>query len=546
MIDVPLVATATWREGHADIRLSPPSGQRCVDAGPDHVLLGFPASAGDVPWSRLAPAQQTAWLHAAVRGDRTLAGSWTLVGREGDGLVVRTDQFGTRPLLWRAGEDGVRIADEPWSLLDRPIALDPRGVADFLLLGQHFGSRTIFADVSCTEPDTLLSFESGAVRTQRLSRPIPAQDHPSFHDAVDALAAQLGRLLAPYSDVDALLVPLSGGLDSRVLAAAGAERGHRITAWTYSEGARSPEERIARGVASTLGIPHAVSRPEPIDWQQAAQAFVRETCAQLSLEHVHGYPFLTSTPSDARVAAFGPGGENVCGGALMLPPDLPAQQLVPERARRLALGRDPRTYEARLPGAPGWGAGFLELLDERFAALGRDPRLADLTVVRDRAARFNVWTSKGKQADREYLVPFMDEQVARTCFGLPPAWRYESLAYRRAIARRWPQLAKLPWAKTGLPVARYPRPIGRRVRRVQGRLAGALRAPAVPAAEHGLERLIERAPEALSPALARVGIDLPGLLADHPADSRPGRCLRVRAATLHVAVCVAAEAPPPA
>jgi hypothetical protein len=220
---------------------------------------------------------------------------------------------------------------------------------------------------------------------------------------------------------------------------------------------------------------------------------------------------------------------------------------VPElHARALVQGRDPAALRRLLPGVPDWEPRLRDLVATWWDAAGRDPRRADLMWARNRTARFNVQSLVAAGRDGlDYVTPFLDEAVVRTCYGMDERWQRHSIAYRRAICMRWPELARIPWQKTGLPVHRYP---GRRDRAVARlRRAAGIGSRSTPFSdqtvyERAFGALIEESLHDLQPLFADLGIDLPGLLAAHPAGTPHGGALRLRAATIGVSLRCAQRA----
>jgi asparagine synthetase B (glutamine-hydrolysing) len=519
------------------VTLSSPPYARVAHEEPDAVLLGFPASPDKVPWSRLAVDERRRLLDAVAAGDGRLTGSWILVARRGGDLIVRSDYFGTRPLFWREAAGEALVAADAWTLCDDRQALDPEGVADMLIVGHPIGATTIFAGVRATEADVLLTLGPNRVHERRFAPAPPLPSGPSLSDAAAALEHAFDRLYAPYADVPRLLVPLSGGLDSRTLLALAVERGIEVHAATYSQVPGSREELIARRVARTLDVPLTVANaPDDIDQPAAAEDLVRATSGQFSLEHFHGHAARHAAPPEFPVLANGTGGDNVCGGSMLLPGWVSPDALVTTRARQLTLGGgDPQDLAPQLPGVADWPHRLYAHLDRWYEEVGRDPRRQDFMFLRNRTARMNPWGPHAMPR-HDYLFPFLDEEVAGVAYGMPEQWHREWNAYRTVLRRRWPKLARIRWAKTGVSPRFFPGPRAKRLIRVRDRLE---RRPAMftdPSTyTRMLAPLVARAVRVLAPQLTELGIDGPGLLRRFPPETPDGRLLRLRLATVDCA-----------
>jgi asparagine synthase (glutamine-hydrolysing) len=496
------------------------------------LLLGFPASPDGTPWGQLDRVEAERLARAALDGSVKLRGGWTLVAVDDNDLVVRTDGYGTRPLFFRTSPDKVTLSEEIWPLLDDPPELDPVGISDFLVIGYHLGKATGFLNVSSTEANTLVRFGPSGTSERRLPVVVPHETRPPFEEAVESLESQLIHLFEPYRDVERLLIGLSGGLDSRVLLAVAAEKGLAVHAWTFALVRNSEEEALARAVARTLGVAHTVSFVASEDLLASAPEFVRASSGQQSLEHVHGYPSRWEPPSGFSVHADGIYGGPICGGSLLLPEGT-RPELVPQCIAFFLAGRDPDAVQRRLPGIPGWSERIHDLVDVWYSMVNRTPRLADLVEYQTGPGRMSVWWSLASRDRFDYIAPFLDEDLVRVVYGMPEEYQRDARAYRAVITRRWPALARIPWEKTGRPVARYPGRLAHRIRSIR-RWYGIGRPIAYfdrRVYGEAFEPLMRDAMASLTPLLADIGIDLEGLLQEFGESEQ---ALRLRVASVYL------------
>jgi asparagine synthase len=521
-------------EGAEPITLMAPA-QRHYWVGDNALLLGFPASPEGVPWNELPDGLRREIAEAAGDGSARLKGSWTLFLSRAGELIVRTDPFGTRPLFVRQiSRDTVAIADEIWSLLDPMPELDIIGMADFLLVGHHLGSRTIFTDISMIEADSLVRIAAGGIHKRLLSPPAPLTIGESLDDAVDALEASLLHAYNPYRVTGSLLVGLSGGLDSRVVLATAVEQGFDVHAWTFTLYPDSEEERLARSLAQSVGVGHTVSFRGPVTLIKEALPFIRATSAQLSLEHIHAYGSRTDPPNGYEVAAWGLGGE-AHSGAYLLPLNTPASQVVRERVFALAEKRDPSSLQTYLPGVPDWSDRLHALVERWYENVDRDPRRSDYIVLRNRLGRFLVWGSLSVRDRFDYIYPLLDEDVIRVTYGMPEKWQRGARAYRRLIHRRWPSLGRIHNVATGSPLSwnsRLLRLIARKLRplHLRGR---PLYFTGQEIYQNAFSPLSDRALAHMTPLLKRYGLDIEGLIQRFPNHAGP---LRLRLISLYLAL----------
>ena len=200
----------------------------------------------------------------AASAPATRAGQWTLIEHDGEDLVLTTDRPRSHHLLFTRLEGRWVVSDDSRLLRERLPAgawRRDRGAAEsFLHLGFTPGTSTLISGVHATPAasTTLLradgSWESRAWEDYRFASS-PISDGEEYAEAfAGAMDAAVSRLLDAVGERQ-LVLPLSGGLDSRLLAAWLTRLGAgRITAFTYGKaGAR--ETAVSQQVAEAMGLP---------------------------------------------------------------------------------------------------------------------------------------------------------------------------------------------------------------------------------------------------------------------------------------------------
>jgi len=230
----------------------------------------IPASVRDEPCLTLAwrdSGAEASGLPHFFRGHRLgdagsspdgIFAEWSWDGRR---LMARTDRYGASPLFY--AQDGPRLSISPSlvRLVDAglPTAFDEAALAVFLRLGFFLGDDTPFRSIRTVPPDGILTWEGGTltvsggyriVRTQRLAR-------DTAIDGFIDLFRQSIRRRPPVEDE--VVVPLSGGRDSRHILLELCESGHppqaTVTIPRYPPRA-AEDERLAPLLARELGVPH--------------------------------------------------------------------------------------------------------------------------------------------------------------------------------------------------------------------------------------------------------------------------------------------------
>ena len=302
-------------------------------------------------WSRVSPLNSTAktatnhaelWLRAdsdcsdptdpAVLASHP--GRLAAIRIDDDEVVLAQDRLRSWPLFWaledlggpeHAGDCGtdpgrVRsgrrlIVSDDSTLMRGAVTsprLDPRARREFLDAGFVTGTDTLLAGVHQTEQGAIVHIDrtTGKARAvnhslARFSEEADMVADPEEFAALlsEALDAGLGRIL---EDLDRrpgsprLVLPLSGGLDSRLLAAWLTLHGalDRTVAFTYGRPG-SREVEVSRSVAEAVGLEWHAVEYVPADlreaWQtQDAADFLEYSYALGALPHVQDWYALRS------------------------------------------------------------------------------------------------------------------------------------------------------------------------------------------------------------------------------------------------------------
>lgn len=268
-----VLASPTWvRHGASGARLWRPVAER---PGADD---GAPVS---------SPAHRT--------------GCWTVVEETPRSLRITTDRARSHHLLFARADGSWLVSDDP----SRMRALLPAWERDaaaaqaFLHLGFVPGTRTLAAGVRATPAASTVtlhtdgSWECDLWETYRYA-PEPIRTAADFDLAFTAaLDSAVSRMLETTAGRQ-LLIPLSGGLDSRLLAVwlhrLGAEN---VTTFTYGR-PESRETQISRQVARALELPWFSIDLDPRTMARAwfdgeSEDFQAGTWGAVSLPHVQDW-----------------------------------------------------------------------------------------------------------------------------------------------------------------------------------------------------------------------------------------------------------------
>lgn len=181
------------------------------------------------------------------------------------GLVfVVTDALGRLPIYYSRDDQSIMISRH----MDLVIAVQERkafnrlAIAQYLMFGYSLGSTTLVQDVHGLEPCSAITIDprSSLIDIQRVST-FSFSEKLHCNKSVETNATELVRLLsqACLSRTNSRccnVVSLSGGLDSRTIAACIRNSGISLAATTMldTEGVFKADARIAEQIAQALGI----------------------------------------------------------------------------------------------------------------------------------------------------------------------------------------------------------------------------------------------------------------------------------------------------
>jgi asparagine synthase (glutamine-hydrolysing) len=256
-----------------------------------------------------------------------------------------------------------------------------------------------------------------------------------------------------------LAVSLSGGVDSRKLLALMERDQVPVLALTFGQ-PESDDVRLAREVAKALGVEYHFFRLPPDYLLHLAEEGVRLTDGMKSCAHMHGLGPLRQMAGNAQVFYLGYLGGTIHGDSvspgLLAPFDESTmtdllfrdrnklfrveehKQLLVDSFYDQVRGQAYQSFRAALERSRStWAAdknNYLEIeeVDRRFTSLGHELLRSQVAV----------------------RTPLADKDFLEFTMTVPPGLRQAKSFYFKAFGRVLPELAKIPYEGTGLPLVR--------------------------------------------------------------------------------------------
>ncbi|MFW6061701.1 MAG: asparagine synthase-related protein [Planctomycetota bacterium] len=371
-------------------------------------------------------------------------------------LEVVTDLLGIQQVYYARHGEGWMIANSmrPLVRLCHRTSFDPVGVSMFLSQGWVWKDRTLREGVRVVRGGEHWRFGRGNSQPTVVKYAGPATLAPRRkqrlrREQLETLADRLARpceFLGQH--VGQLRCPLTGGRDSRLVAALLARRDAPVTFNTSGE-PDSEDVQIAAQVARAMHRPHEV-RPNRADnvveqWERYCRRTVEQGDGMISLWLIRGIQEQPQTVSARQLSLSGMGGE-VARGYYYRPSEMfgrgrPAD-LVAIMTDRLMYHSDgllrPVVDETGAAELRSYAHGALE------AGL-RSLDVLDAFYAWERVGRWGGTNRRRTMSYADVFAPLCTRAFVETSLSLPYSLRCGQWLHRRLLAEASPTLARMPF-----------------------------------------------------------------------------------------------------
>jgi asparagine synthase (glutamine-hydrolysing) len=455
---------------------------------------------------RYAEAAIAAYRKFGEEFPRRLEGAFTVLLHDADTetLVAANGRFASTILYRRVVGDDVFYCSQLGPMVGcgvfRP-RINEEAVGHLLGNMQVFNDETVIEEVDAFKPATIavhrlregaeqhqIYWTFGAVGEHR--HDLPYERHVG--DICDVIVAAGQRMT---SRPGRYVAGLSGGLDSRLVAAVAARNVPDLKVWTFGA-AGALDMVVAAEVARRLGIDHLTFPTVPEHVPENADLYSATVDGSASIDFAYGVERTRVLREHADIVLNGFAGDVLLGGSLLGPkPNIFKKNL---RSRRflgrgvvqpfLEWNRDEESvlgYLHAKSAPPTHLAGCLRTPPQsRRERIAADLQAMAATVplpfrvehhfMTNRVSR---WTLMGIISDRHYYSDgsiFYDYEFLDRCMAIPHAYRRENRIYADVFRRLLPDMGAVVNANNGLPadappwrslMSKITRGVGRRLRR---------------------------------------------------------------------------------
>ncbi|RSN14229.1 asparagine synthase [Nonomuraea sp. WAC 01424] len=257
-------------------------------------------------WGERKPAAAEDWI--------TVAETYETPGLVGDGarVTLHAGALGLVDVYYVRQGDAVYFSSLIQPLLSLvPIEIDWAAWASIIQVTFPMGEATPYREVRRLPGSSALVFEHGRLSTERrLPRWLRTEPYEAWTSAEEIVEL----LHHVYEDYDGrkLLVPVSGGYDSRLLASVAMARGADVESWTTSpDDGTDTDIAFARSITRELSIPHRVITQDAAAYPGDA-AEVARRLEYLTPHHAWYAPFAKEVHGSGRILVDG-----LAGGPLL-------------------------------------------------------------------------------------------------------------------------------------------------------------------------------------------------------------------------------------
>lgn len=377
-------------------------------------------------------------------------------------LLIVNDHMGTRPLYY-AQHDGRLL----FGAGARTVVADPSferkvntaAVIEMLSFDQLWGDHTLFEDVNLLPAASIMVYQDGRLCIEpywelQFPQTYEYHDEDYYYERWSALMRQAVARQTCESEPGAVL--LSGGLDSRNILAMMDHK--RLPVQAFSLGQPDCDDvRLAREVAASLKVEHRFFPLQPDYLMHLAEEGVRLTDGMKNCMRMAVLGPLRDMAKQTRVFYKGLWGDTMHG--LEVTPELLAPFEESTMARMLFHQRNSPFREEE----------HAQLFTEPFYRKVRGQAFESFLATRKRS--HSTWAVDvnnhiGLQVDRRnptmgaeivrnqaaVRTPLADKDFVEFVLTLPPGLRQDRTFYFSAFSRAFPELAKIPYEGTGLPL----------------------------------------------------------------------------------------------
>lgn len=378
-------------------------------------------------------------------------------------LTIINDRYGIRPLYFAVHKGYLLFGSEVKAILEDNTferTVDHRSIAEFFSFGYILGSKTFFQGIELLPPASIMTYNLEKIE-------ITQYWDFKFREVYDDISEkectrELSRLILQAvkrqtKGVHRIGIPLSGGLDSRTIAASIQKKNYPVH--TFSFGRKDSDDvKIAKIVSERLGMQHHFFEFKPDDLIYYAEKAVYLTDGMQNCIHAHRMQTYNEVRDFMDVALIGWIGDSAIGSGFLRSD----QSMIDDKFElfKIISGFYSTDFLSNL-----FSNDYFPVFKENFA-LSKNYILkidenANINLSNNRLMYYNF-----KERQRRFILmgpvlvknsieirmPFADNDLIDFVLQIPPEFKINKHLYIKTILSMFPDLADCPYQATGLPL----------------------------------------------------------------------------------------------
>jgi asparagine synthase (glutamine-hydrolysing) len=385
-------------------------------------------------------------------------GEFALIYRTASFTFAAVDRKRSIPLFYRQEGKSITITDQ----LTPGNELQTTSAVEFILTGFVANERTLFKDNYQIEAGQYLYVTPTGVSKEKYYRYYHHPVQKDFDVFVDELTETFHlafkRLVERIKNKH-VMIPLSGGYDSRIIALLLKEYGvGKISSFTYGR-EENPEAKKSKEIADRLGIPWSFYKYSREDWKKWYHSnewkeYLQFATNTTSMAHLQDWPAVTEIieqQDDDFVFIPGHSGDFIAGSHLSYELTVNKIYTIDEVISHI-MKKHHRLWETKNQQAMG------QVITEIKASLDG----LDFENREQAGALFEYWDWKERQAKfiinsvrvyeyygKSWAIPLWDDQLMNFFLNVPIEHRFKKFLYDSALYKMFPDYFAAPLKQTG-------------------------------------------------------------------------------------------------
>jgi hypothetical protein len=367
-------------------------------------------------------------------------------------LQIFNDRLGTLPVVYAKNARGFAFAPEAKAVF-ATLGIQPKyaasGVVSLLTAGYCLGDETLFEEIRCLEPGSILRIDLATLelKSHRYWK-LTYEENKDLRNRNDASAALYESIKTSHETVldpeSAFDVLLSGGLDSRCMFASAVRTGRipkRAFGWGGQADIPYTDPYIAAKLAAHFGVRYDFFRYDTDAFLENAKPW--SYTSELANDNIGWYAegaSVLANSYDSSMDYTMVGDENWgWGGDPKNFEEMLSEVLPATLHGRFAECAKPQVRESS---AAMYRASIMRVLRDSENTRLVDQK--DFLYLHGRVARFIFSLGYYKELAVEVRRPFMTRATLEVVRGLPPQFRFHKNLYCSMLNEYFPELRQFP------------------------------------------------------------------------------------------------------